>query len=399
MDLDTAAATRTYTVGGVERPRPFAVQRLGHSALYQRDLAAALTFYRDLLGFRVTDTLPHGAQGAGVIAHFLTHNSDHHSFLLMDAAFGAQRDGRYNRGITLNQLSFQVGALQEVVDGGRFVEEHCGGLWRIGRDVPGSNWAVYALDPDGHPVELFYGMEQIGWDRRSKPIGAVPPVAGDLQLPQRPEWMEVEAAVAAGVDLAGGAASIDPLPPRFDVGGVLLARPFKIVDIGPIGLFVDDLEASVRWYHDIYGLPITERTTIRGHEGVFLRAGAGHHAVSLFPVALREELGFPARSTVATVGMRVANYAQLRDAVAFLRDAGVEVRTDVERGMHAGMGHVAWVIDPDGHRLALYCSMERIGWDGRPRPAESRPSYAEPWPSTVAERDDDPAPAFFGPLA
>lgn len=398
MDLDTQPAAPAYTVGGVQRPRPFAVQRLGHSALYQRDLAAALAFYRDLLGFRVTDTLPHGAHGDGVIAHFLTHNSDHHSFLLMDAAFGARRDGRYDRGITLNQLSFQVGTLQEVVDGGRFVDQRCGGLWRAGRDVPGSNWAVYALDPDGHPVELFYGMEQIGWDRRSKPIGAVPPTAADLQLPQPPEWQEIEAAATAAVDLASGATSSDPLPARFDVGGVLLGRPFKIVDIGPVGLFVEDLDASIRWYHDIYGLPITERTSIRGHEGVFLRAGVGHHAVGLFPRALRDELGFPERSTVATIGLRVGSYAQLRDAVAFLRDAGVEVRTDVERAMHPGMGHVAWVIDPDGHRLALYCSMERIGWDGRPRPAGARPSYAEPWPDTLAERDDDPALPFFGPL-
>ena len=38
-----------------------------------------------------------------------------------------------------------------------------------GRDMPGSNWHTYLLDPDGHSNELYYGIEQIGWDGYSKP--------------------------------------------------------------------------------------------------------------------------------------------------------------------------------------------------------------------------------------
>ncbi len=42
-------------------------------------------------------------------------------------------------------------------------------LAEIGRDMPGSNWHVYVYDPDGHTNEMYYGIEQIGWNRLSKP--------------------------------------------------------------------------------------------------------------------------------------------------------------------------------------------------------------------------------------
>ena len=33
---------------------------------------------------------------------------------------------------------------------------------------PGIDYAAYVLDPDGHPIELYYYMEQIGWDGRCR---------------------------------------------------------------------------------------------------------------------------------------------------------------------------------------------------------------------------------------
>ena len=31
------------------------------------------------------------------------------------------------------------------------------------------DYVAYALDPDGHCIQLYYYMEQIGWDGRSRP--------------------------------------------------------------------------------------------------------------------------------------------------------------------------------------------------------------------------------------
>ena len=42
------------------------------------------------------------------------------------------------------------------------------------------------LDPDGHRIEFYYGMEQIGWDRRSKPAGGLYAAAGRLRCRSPP---------------------------------------------------------------------------------------------------------------------------------------------------------------------------------------------------------------------
>ena len=33
---------------------------------------------------------------------------------------------------------------------------------------PGIDYAAYVLDPEGHPIELHYYMEQVGWDGRPR---------------------------------------------------------------------------------------------------------------------------------------------------------------------------------------------------------------------------------------
>src|SRR6266511_2825444 len=34
---------------------------------------------------------------------------------------------------------------------------------------PGIDYAAFALDPDGHCIQLYYYMEQVGWDGRVRP--------------------------------------------------------------------------------------------------------------------------------------------------------------------------------------------------------------------------------------
>ena len=34
---------------------------------------------------------------------------------------------------------------------------------------PGIDYAAYAFDPDGHCIELYYYMEQVGWDGKPRP--------------------------------------------------------------------------------------------------------------------------------------------------------------------------------------------------------------------------------------
>jgi catechol 2,3-dioxygenase-like lactoylglutathione lyase family enzyme len=288
--------------------------------------------------------------------------------------------------ITLNQITWQVGSLAEVVNGSQFFEERGIRVRRSGRDTPGSNWHTYPYDPDGHINELYYGIEQIGWNGYSKPramynrgFGERPP------LPQISEFDEVQSAIADGIDLESGVRYIEENPRTFDVDGILLARPFKIVRIGPVRLFVEDVQRSKAFYQSIMGFMESSTIVYNGHECVFLRANTEHHSLALYPLALRKELGLSEHTTLMSFGVQLANYRQLRDAATFLRDRGVSVRT-LPAELSPGIDYSFLAIDPEGHAVQLYYYMQQHGF-GPPVSAENAESI-EAWPATVEARPD-----------
>lgn len=392
--------TKLYDVGGVLLEQPFKIARLGHVGLYMEDIDTSSKFFEDVIGFRRTDVLA-ALDGKGANrGYFLTHNTDHHSMAVISADVARSRDDRYTRGITVNQLSFQVGTLHEMIHAYRLLKNNGADIWRVGRDRPGSNYAVYFQDPDGHTVELFYGMEQIGWDGLSKPMKTFAHLSRttEPELPQPSEADEIAAVEQKGQSLHDGHRSQDLLHGSFDVGGITLPRPFRVIRHGPVSLFVKDLEASVKFYSKQLGLTITEEVMVDGHRCVFLRAGTEHHTIGLIPLELRTELGLAERTTVASYGLKVATYRQLKDAVEYLRQQGVK-EVHLPDGLHPGIEYAAHFIGPEGHCLQLYFDMESIGWDGKPRPESERRKAVHPWPDTIAQdRGTYADRVFYGPL-
>ncbi|MGZ3323788.1 MAG: VOC family protein, partial [Xanthobacteraceae bacterium] len=271
---------------------------------------------------------------------------------------------------------------------------------RLGRDFPGSNWALYVLDPDGHRIEFYYGMEQIGWDRRSKPAAAyLREVRNGFTLPQPAEMTEIMTCERSGIDLGAGFRPAEDLPYDYCVGGVMLQRPFKATRIGPVKLFVSDIDASERFYTELLGLTKTEEVDYRGHRCVFLRCGAEHHSIGLVPMALRQDFGLDASGTLMSIGMQVATYSQLRDAIAFLKQKGLRLIERIPFELHPGIDYAAHAIGPDGHCIELYHAMEQIGWDGRPRPAAQRRRVGADWPQALeASADSYADQTLQGPL-
>jgi len=407
--MDTLQRT-TYDIGGVRYPQPFKIRRLGHFGFNVADLDKGLDFYSRLLGFRVTDTrdfskVPGREEMAKRLQDprivFMSHNSDHHAFLLAHKSLGAIfGDDAVSRDITVNQITWQVGTMEEVFAAADYFEGKQVEIRRVGRDMPGSNWHTYIRDPDGHTVELYYGMEQIGWDGRSKPEAMydrafrVRP-----ELPQISEEQEVRDAVARGVDIAAGNTIRDRSREEYVVAGVRLPRPFKITNIGPMSLFVDDVAASEAFYVQTMGFTGTESITYKGRRCVYLRNGSEHHSLSLFPKALRAELGLNPDTSVASMGVQVGSYRQLKDAVAFLKKNGVPFTEAMPHELCPGVDYAAHILDPAGHCLMLYYYMERVGWDGKPRPASLRRKIAKEWPESLEPMSDTYAdPAFMGPL-
>jgi catechol 2,3-dioxygenase-like lactoylglutathione lyase family enzyme len=366
-----AAAKQSYDVGGVLLARPFKVRRLGHTGFNCIRLEECLNFYTQDLGLRISDRLdfsqrvedPSVLDGMGDPGgYFMRHGTDHHSFVLFNKRVRETLDQhrRFAPGVTVNQISWQVGSLAEVVNGSDWLSECGREIQRSGRDMPGSNWHTYFYDPDGHTNELFYGMEQIGWDWKSKPD---PMHARGFRvkpgLPQMSERDEVAQAQAQGIDLNAGSAIPDPLPSKYDVEGILLPRPFKISRIGPLNLFVKDMDAAVDFYRETMGFVVTTEVTWRGKRCVFLRTNTEHHSVGLYPIELREVLGLRDDTTTMSLGMQVATHRQLRDAQTFLRERGAK-EIDVPSELHPGIHHATHVLDPDGHAITLYFGMEQM---------------------------------------
>jgi catechol 2,3-dioxygenase-like lactoylglutathione lyase family enzyme len=397
--LDSKARGAGFTVGGVRMARPFRIRRLGHFGINVMAPDQSLDFYSRLLGFRISDPHDMGARLPPEVrgkvgptqGYFLRHGTDHHSFVIFPRrAIDARRGPNPEHPeVTTNQITWQVGSLREVTDGFDYFGQSGIKIYRAGRDTPGSNWHVYPYDPDGHVNELYYGIEQVGWDGRSKPRAmhrthyAEPPA-----LPHVSEYAEVNDGVAAGVDPLAGYRDQEAAAERFDVGGVLLARPFKIVRVGPVRLFVDDVAQSFAFYRDTLGLTQTEEVTWNGHRCVFLRANTEHHSLALYPKALRAELGLASFTSLFSFGLQLGDYRQLKDAVDFLTGAGVTIKY-LPPELFPGIDYSAFAIDPDGYVMQLYYYMEQVGWDGRPRPTSERPKVDNGhWPDSVPEASD-----------
>jgi len=256
-------------------------------------------------------------------------------------------------------------------------------------------------DPEGSRNELYYGMEQVGWNGRSKPLAMHNrKFTQAADLPQIPEWKEVDDAVAAGVDLMSGLRAEETMPLDYQVSGILMPRPFKITSIGPVRLLVDDVQKVAEFYTATMGFDLTEEVSWRGHRCLFLRANTDHHCLSIYPMAVAKELELPRPSRCFSFGVRLYDYQQLRDAVTFLKKNGVKI-IHLPPELFPGIDYTAFAVDPDGHLVQLYYYMEQIGWDGKPKPAHLRRKVDNnAWPETVqALSDTFNGEPFLGPWA
>ena len=387
--------TTKFNVGGILLDRPFKVRRLGHFGFNLVNLKEAERFYVDLLGFRISDPRRDGG-------FFARYGSDHHALVIggkesADAQFLAFAAGprHFRTENTINQITWQVQSRREVVEATTYfrdLEIDVSREGRAGGRGPGSNYHLYVYDPDDQVVELFYGIEQIGWDGLSKPEDMRPPSIPKVSPePHIAEYQEIDEALARGGRPTGGHRPIETLSATYDVDGILLPRPFKVTRIGPVNLFVDDLAAARAFYEDVMGFAVSEEVDWQGERCCFLRCGGEHHSVGLFPKPLRERLGLSSHTSSMSLGLQLANYRQLREAVSFLREHGVRVETDVvPPELHPGVDYAAYAFDPDGHCIELYYYMEQVGWDGRVRPRGARrsvdpgawPEHLDPLPDT-----------------
>ena len=140
---------------------PFRIGKLGHIVLNVRDVERSARFYTELLGFEISDVYPEEMVPGGMV--FLRCNPDHHGIALVGSMTAVAEN------VELNHIAFEVATLEEVMRARDHLREHGVEIDFEGRRRAGCQLAVEFRDPDGHRLEIYWGIDQIGSDGRARP--------------------------------------------------------------------------------------------------------------------------------------------------------------------------------------------------------------------------------------
>jgi catechol 2,3-dioxygenase len=160
--------------------------RLGHVGLAVRDMDRMVEFYRTVLDMQVSDRMAYPNGAPLVEGTWLRCNSDHHVLALLTPR--APASGETPGAIGLHHIAFELASFEELRRAARCVTEHHGPPRAVRQGGPGCQVRVYFPDPEGNLVELYWALDQVGWDGRSRPY---PPIE-DVDL----ETFDVDAFLA-----------------------------------------------------------------------------------------------------------------------------------------------------------------------------------------------------------
>ena len=171
MASHTTTAAAAPLVPAETNPAPIAAGvRIGHVHLKVADLDRALAFYRDVLGFEVT-------QRYGDQAVFLSAGGYHHHIGLNTWESRGGRPpapgttGLYHTAILYPDRASLGDALRRLVEAGIRLD---------GASDHGVSEALYLTDPDGNGVELYRDRAEADWPRN--PDGTLAMVTKRLDL-------------------------------------------------------------------------------------------------------------------------------------------------------------------------------------------------------------------------
>jgi catechol 2,3-dioxygenase len=150
-------------IAAFDRPPgiPFNIAKIGHVVLNVSDLERSVRFYTQVLGFRVSDVYTPDIAPGGMV--FMRCNADHHGVALVGKLAGQSPSAE------LNHLAFEVGTLDEVLRAREHLEKHGVAIDFEGRRRAGVQIAVEFRDPDGHRLEIFWGLDLVGSDGYVRP--------------------------------------------------------------------------------------------------------------------------------------------------------------------------------------------------------------------------------------
>ena len=145
------------------RPKgmPFNITKLGHIVLNVADVERSTKFYTEVMGFKVSDVYTDEIAPGGMV--FFRCNGDHHGVAVVGSMPGE------SPAIELNHVAFEVATLDEVFIAREHLKKHKVPIDFEGRRRAGAQIAIEFRDPDGHRLEIYWGLDQIGGDGYVRP--------------------------------------------------------------------------------------------------------------------------------------------------------------------------------------------------------------------------------------
>ncbi|HMH90468.1 MAG TPA: VOC family protein, partial [Streptosporangiaceae bacterium] len=128
------------------------VRRLNHAVLYVADLASAVAFYTDALGFEVHQEIPGRAAFLGAPG-----SANDHDLGLFELAGGVTPPEKY---VGLYHLAWEVGTLTELAD----IRQRLSALGAlVGASDHRVSKSLYAKDPSGIEFEVMWRVPAEDW--------------------------------------------------------------------------------------------------------------------------------------------------------------------------------------------------------------------------------------------
>ena len=140
---------------------PFDLNKIGHVVLKVVDVERSLDFYTRVMGFQVSDVYPESMMPGRMI--FMRFNEDHHGIALIG---GADAESQQRE---LHHLAFEVSTLDEVFKAREHLEKNGVEINFQGRRRAGVQIAVEFCDPDGHWLEIYWGLDRVAAGAEARP--------------------------------------------------------------------------------------------------------------------------------------------------------------------------------------------------------------------------------------
>ncbi len=137
----------------------------------------------------------------------------------------------------------------------------------------------------------------------------------------------------------------------------------EVKELGPLVLYVRDVQRSAAFYRDILGWEVAFPTA-RGLPAAAFSSGRTHHELLLIEVG-DEATPLPGGRHLGLYhfGLKIGDTDdQLREAVARSVEAGVPI---VGTSDHT-VTHSLNILDPDGNEIELYIDVAGVDWKSDP---------------------------------